>query len=98
MRWLMASLLVLLLLLQYRLWLAEGGIAEAVRLQAQIEQEQARNAELETRNQQLERQVLELQTGRRVLEQRAREDLGLVREGEVYYQFKDDNKEGDRRR
>ena len=73
MRWLLVGLTALLLLLQYRLWLAGGGIAEAVRLNARIE----------------EQQILELQNGSRVIEQRAREDLGLVKEGEIYFQFTD---------
>jgi len=89
MRWLLGGLLVLLLFLQYRLWLAEGGIAEAVRLKERIAEEEALNAELAERNARLEQQVLELQNGTRVIEQRAREDLGLIREGEVYYQFSD---------
>jgi cell division protein FtsB len=97
MRWLLAGLTALLLLLQYRLWLAEGGIAEAVRLQHQIAEEQARNAELTARNAVLERQVLELQSGHRVIEQRAREDLGLVKEGEIYYQFKEGAEDGEQR-
>ncbi len=94
MRWLLAGLVALLVLLQYRLWLAEGGIAEAVRLQARIEEEQKRNAALEARNADLERQVLDLQSGNRVVEQRAREELGLVKEGEIFYQFADDETTG----
>ncbi len=89
MRWVLSGLLILLVFLQYRLWLAEGGIAEALRLRDRISREQALNAELEVRNGLLERQVLELQTGRKVIEQRAREQLGLVREDEVYFQFVD---------
>jgi len=89
MRWLLVGLTVLLLLLQYRLWLESGGIAEALRLQSQIELEQARNADLSERNAQLEQQILELQQGARVIEQRAREDLGLIKDGEVYFQFAD---------
>jgi cell division protein FtsB len=87
MRWLLVGLTALLLLLQWRLWLAGGGIAEALRLQSQIEQEQARNVELAARNALLEQQILELQQGTRVIEQRAREDLGLIKQGEVYFQF-----------
>lgn len=93
MRWLAGILFALVLLLQYRLWLAEGGIAEAMRLQARVDREQAVNAELQARNEALERQVLELQTGDRELEARAREDLGLVKEGEIYYQFADEKPE-----
>jgi cell division protein FtsB len=87
MRWLLSGLILLLLLLQYRLWLAEGGLAEVVRLRERIEFERQRNEMLEARNQSLEQQVLELQSGNRVIEQRAREDLGLIKEGEIYYQF-----------
>ena len=87
MRWLLSGLILLLLLLQYRLWLAEGGLAEVVRLRERIESERERNKMLEARNQSLEQQVLELQSGNRVIEQRAREDLGLIKEGEIYYQF-----------
>ncbi|MDB4281927.1 septum formation initiator family protein [Paraglaciecola sp.] len=89
MRWVLAGLLILLVFLQYRLWLAEGGIAEALRLSDRIAREEALNSELEARNALLERQVLELQTGDKVIEQRAREQLGLIREDEVYFQFVD---------
>jgi len=92
---LLAALLLLVVFLQYRLWLAEGGIAEVVRLQEQIRTEEAINAELRARNDELARQVLDLQNGQLVIEQRAREDLGLVREGEEYYQFADESPEAD---
>lgn len=92
---LLAALLLLVVFLQYRLWLAEGGIAEAVRLKEQIRTEEGINADLRARNNELARQVWDLQNGQLVIEQRAREDLGLVREGEVYYQFADDSPEAD---
>ena len=50
---------------------------------------QAINEELQRRNAVLEREVLELQSGTAGVEQRAREQLGLIREGEVFYQFAD---------
>jgi len=87
MKLLLVVLLALLALLQYRLWLAEGGIAEAVRLQERIAEEQAVNAELKARNDALATQVMELQNGHQAIEQQAREELGLVKEGEQYYQF-----------
>ena len=89
MRVLIAALVVVLLLLQYRLWIAEGSLAERHRLQRQVEEQTRVNEQLRQRNAVLEREVLELQTGREGIEQRAREQLGLVREGEVYYQFVD---------
>lgn len=87
MRWLLAVLTALLLVLQYRLWIAEGSLAEKHRLERQVVEQTAINAELRERNAVLEREVLELQSGNRGVEQRAREQLGLIREGEVFYQF-----------
>jgi cell division protein FtsB len=86
-RWLLAGLLILLVVLQYRLWIAEGSLAERHRLQVQIEEQTRINSELQERNAALEREVLDLQTGNKGLEQRAREQLGLIREGETFYQF-----------
>jgi len=88
-RWLLSILLLLLGLLQYRLWFAEGSFAEQHRLELQVEEQTRINAELQARNAVLEREVLELQTGNKGVEQRAREQLGLVREGETFYQIVD---------
>lgn len=74
-------------MLQYRLWFAEGSIAERHRLELQVEEQTRFNSELEARNAVLEREVLELQTGNKSVEQRAREELGLIREGETFYQI-----------
>ena len=89
MRWLFLTLLLLLGVLQYRLWIAEGSLAEQRRLELQAEEQSRINTELEARNAVLEREVLELQSGNEGVEQRAREQLGLVREGETYYQVVD---------
>ncbi|CAA0123640.1 Cell division protein FtsB [Halioglobus japonicus] len=87
MRWLLLTLLLLLGVMQYRLWFAEGSFAERHRLQIQVEEQTRINEELQARNAVLEREVLELQTGKKGVEQRAREQLGLVREGEMFYQI-----------
>jgi cell division protein FtsB len=89
-RWLLAILVALLLVLQYRLWIAEGSLAEKSRLEQQVREQNAVNEELRARNAVLEREVLELQNSNTVVEQRAREELNLVREDEVYYQFVDE--------
>ena len=87
MRWLIGGLLSLFLLLQYRLWFAEGGLAEARRLSAQLGEAEIENAELSARNESLTREVMALQGGTEAVEKNARENLGLIKEGEVYYQF-----------
>lgn len=89
MRWLLVTLVLLLGILQYRLWFAEGSLAEQHRLKLQIEDQKRINSELQARNAVLEREVLELQTGNKGVEERAREELGLVREGETFYQIVD---------
>ena len=90
MRWLLGILLILLVILQYRLWIAEGSIAEQQRLKVQVEEFIRVNEELQARNAVLEREVLELQSGNAGVEQRAREQLNLVRKGETYYQVEED--------
>ena len=92
MRWLIGGLLGFLVLLQYRLWFAEGGLAEANRLQVQLEEAEAENAELTARNAALTRELIALQDGTAAVEKNARENLGLIKEGEVYYQFIEESK------
>ena len=87
MRWLAGGLLGLLLLLQYRLWFADGGLAEANRLRQQLAEAENENASLTARNDRLTKEVLALQGGNDAVEKNARENLGLIKEGEVYYQF-----------
>lgn len=83
--WLLGLLLILLGGLQYRLWFAPGSLAEQHRLELQVQQQTEVNRKLRERNAVVEREVLELQTGTRGVEQRAREQLGLIREGETFY-------------
>ena len=89
MRWVLAGLLLILVVLQYRLWIADGSLAELHRLETQIEDQARINEQLLERNAALEREVLDLQSGNKGLEQRAREQLGLIRQGETFYQFVD---------
>ena len=93
-RWLLVALVLLLGVLQYRLWFADGSLAEKRRLELQVEEQTRINQLLQERNGVLEREVLELQTGNQGLEQRAREELNLVKEGETYIQAVDDSKPG----
>ncbi|MEM8561526.1 MAG: cell division protein FtsB [Pseudomonadota bacterium] len=87
MRWLMLGLVCLLLALQYRLWIADGSLAELHRLEREIEEQSRINDQLLERNARLEMEVMDLKEGNQGLEQRAREQLGLIREGETFYQL-----------
>ena len=93
MRLLLLALLGLLLLLQYRWWLGEGGIRERQGLEAQVRVGEESNQLLRDRNDALARQVLELQEGDEMLGAVAREELGLVRQGEEFILFVDDDSE-----
>jgi cell division protein FtsB len=93
-RWLLAVLLLILAVLQYRLWFAEGSLAEQRRLELQVEEQTRINNQLLERNAVVEREVLELQTGNKGVEKRAREQLGLVRKGETFYQVVEELPEG----
>lgn len=90
MRPLLLLLVGLLALLQYQLWFGEGGIKERRALERQAAVGEDANATLRQRNDTLARQVLELQEGTEMLEAVAREELGLVREGEEYILFIDE--------
>jgi len=91
---LLLALLGLLVLLQYRLWLGEGGITERRSLESQVVSDSEENLRLKDRNEAIANRVVELQEGKEMLEAVAREDLGLVREGEEFILFVDDNNEG----
>ncbi|MFT4613619.1 MAG: cell division protein FtsB [Bacteroidia bacterium] len=95
MRWLLIGLVCLLAVLQYRLWFAEGSLAEQHRLAKLVDQQTRINEDLAERNGVLEREVLELKSGNRGVEQRAREQLGLIREGETYFHVLEKPEQGE---
>ena len=71
----------------------EGGINERQSLEAQVANDSAENQRLTQRNEALADRVIELQNGQEMLEAVAREDLGLVREGEEFILFIDEKSE-----
>jgi cell division protein FtsB len=86
MKWLIAILAVVFLLLQYRLWLSPDGVREVMQLRAAGERQLAQNQQLEERNRQLSAEVRDLKNGFVALEERARSDLGMVAANETFYQ------------
>lgn len=89
MKFLLGALLLLLLLLQWRLWSGTGSLQDIQRLEAEIRAQELENAELERRNELLRREVADLKTGQDAIEERARSELGLVRRGEYFYLIND---------
>ena len=85
MRWLTIILAVFLLLLQVRLWVGEGSLAQKVALERELEKQQQENERLKERNQILANEVDDLKEGLEGVEERARTDLGMIKEGETFY-------------
>ena len=86
MKFVAAGLLILLVLLQYRLWLGDGGMREVARLRAEISAAAHENAALRERNRTLAAEVQDLKKGTTAIEERARTDLGMVGKSETFYQ------------
>lgn len=86
MRWFIAVLAVLVLVLQYRIWIARDGAREVLQLREAVNVQQAENQRLQQRNRQLAAEVRDLKQGFGALEERARSELGLVTRNETYYQ------------
>ncbi|MCE9686556.1 MULTISPECIES: cell division protein FtsB [Shewanella] len=78
-------LIVLLSLLQYRLWLGGNSLPGYLGLQKQIHGQQLGNAKLAARNQVLREEITDLRSGTEALEERARNELGMVKQGETFY-------------
>ncbi len=89
MKILFASLLAVLALLQYRLWLSDEGMREVWHLGTAVETQRAENSVLTERNTQLKAEVADLKQGLTALEERARHDLGMITVTETFYQVVD---------
>ena len=79
-------LLVLLIWLQYKIWLQDGGIPEVVQLQQEVEEVTIEVQKLQERNASLDAEVKDLKKGLDAIEERARSEMGMIKQGEVYYQ------------
>ena len=86
MKWLAGALLVVVVMLQYRLWLSGDGVRELGRLSEAVERQKADNAEAADRNQQLVAEVADLKAGLAAIEERARSELGMIGRNETFYQ------------
>jgi len=84
-----AILLVLLIWLQYKLWLGDGGIPEVLELEREIDTVQREVDKLQERNQALDAEVMDLKKGIEAIEERARSELGMIKQDEIYYQVID---------
>ena len=83
--WITAVLALMLVGLQYRLWVAEGSVAHNLRLRAEVDKQRAEVDQLHKRNAALDASVRNLKSELDEVEIRARQSLGMVRQGETFY-------------
>jgi cell division protein FtsB len=87
MRIVIYSMLLLLIAIQYPLWLGKGGWLKVYEMEKQLELQQAKNGLLSLRNSKLTGDVKDLKDGTRAIEERARVEHGMIKEGEFFVQI-----------
>ncbi len=87
------ALILLLLLgwLQYTLWMGKNGISEFKSVQAEIEVQHQVNGNLQNRNSEMFAEIDDLRQGLDAIEERARHELGMVKDGETFYRIVEEN-------
>ncbi len=86
MKILLSVIFLLIILLQYRLWYGDGGIEEIKAYQQRLDDLQAQVEEKKERNEALYAEVEDLRKGQEAVEERARDELGMIKEGETFFQ------------
>ncbi len=78
---------LLILLIQYPLWFAEGGFKSILEKSNQIKEQQKINADLKKQNDALIAEVNDLKKGTKAIEERARDELGMIKKDEIFFQI-----------
>jgi len=86
MRTLAVALAAFVVLLQYPLWLGKGGWLRVWSLERQVQEQKNANARLGQRNSALDAEVRDLKQGVEAIEERARYELGMIRQDEIFFQ------------
>jgi cell division protein FtsB len=77
---------ILIALLQYPLWLGKGSWLRVWELNRQVHEQQEKNIALKARNAMLDAEVRDLKSGKAAIEERARSELGMIKQDEVFFQ------------
>ena len=86
MRVLILTLAALIVLIQYPLWLGKGSWLRVWEVDQQIRAQRDTNRRLQARNSALEAEVRDLKVGKEAIEERARSELGMIRQDEIFFQ------------
>jgi cell division protein FtsB len=84
-RFFIVILVVFFLMIQFDIWVKDDGLIRVKELQLMIDSQSEENQRLKLRNKQLEREIEELKSGTESIEEKARTDLGMIKEGEEFY-------------
>ena len=84
-----AILLALLGLFQAQLWTGRGNIPTVREMQQRLDEQRAKNAQAQARNDELAAEVKDLQEGLQIVEEKARSELGMVKPNEIFVQIND---------
>ncbi|MGV8898194.1 MAG: cell division protein FtsB [Burkholderiaceae bacterium] len=87
MRLITISLVLLLALIQHPLWLGKGGWLRVWDLDQQVNEALDKNIVLKARNDKLQSEVKDLENGTGAIEERARTEMGMIKEGEIFIQL-----------
>ena len=88
MRWLALAFVALIVVLQYPMWLGKGGWLQVREFDRQVTAQKEANAKLKLRNDALDADVRDLKAGFEAIEERARSELGMVKQDEVFFQLR----------
>ena len=91
-RWLILILAGLIAALQYPLWLGKGSWLKAWEVDQELTKQKQENIRLKARNSSLEAEVKDLKTGYGAIEERARSELGMVKQDEIFFQVMEEAK------
>lgn len=87
MKYILITLVIIFVFLQYGFWFAKDGVLEAARLRRTISELKAVNEAIAKHNMQLTTEIADLKRGGAAIEHRARSDLGMIKQDEVFYQI-----------
>jgi len=93
-RWLALAFIVLIAALQYPMWLGRGGWFQVRELDRQLAAQREESARLKARDDALDADVRDLKAGYEAIEERARSELGMVKQDEVFFQIQPQPEQG----
>ncbi|MGZ5051668.1 MAG: septum formation initiator family protein [Methylobacter sp.] len=85
MKVIVAIVILLIIHLQYRIWVGDGSIAEIEAYQQRLDELKKQVEEKRQRNEALYAEVLDLRKGQEAIEERARDELGMIKEDETFF-------------